>query len=96
VHLISYLIPVTAHLTYYIFGRVVAQAFSNQPLKAKTRVYAGSVNVGFLVNKVALGQGFLWILWFSPASITTGRVTIATDRGSEIQSYAIDIIKKLG
>jgi hypothetical protein len=29
----------------------------------------GSVHVGFVVEKVALGQVFLQVLWFSPVSI---------------------------
>jgi hypothetical protein len=51
-----------------ITGRAMAQAVSRRPLTAAARV-RGRVNpVGFVVNKVALGQVFLRVL-FSPANI---------------------------
>jgi branched-subunit amino acid transport protein len=42
----------------------MAQAVNRWPLTAETRVH-----VGFVVDKVALGQVFLRVLPFSPASI---------------------------
>jgi hypothetical protein len=35
----------------------MAQAVSHQPLTAETWVHVWSVHVGFLVDRVALGQG---------------------------------------
>jgi hypothetical protein len=35
----------------------------------RTGFAPGSVRVGFVVDKVALGQAFLWVLWFSPVNI---------------------------
>jgi hypothetical protein len=47
----------------------MAQAVSRRALIAKTRIRAGSVRVGFVVVKVAVGQAFLRVLRFSPVSI---------------------------
>ena len=44
-------------------GRAMAQAVSRRPL-----IDPESVHVGFLVNKVALGQVFLRVLRFSPVN----------------------------
>ena len=44
----------------------MAQAVSRRPLTADARVSAGSVRVGFMVDKVALGQVSLRVLRFSP------------------------------
>jgi hypothetical protein len=43
-------------------GREIAQVVSRRPLTAKTRV-------GFVADKVALGQVFLLVLRFSPVII---------------------------
>jgi hypothetical protein len=43
----------------------MAQAVSRRPLTAEARFDPGSVHVGFMVDKVALGQVFLWVLRFS-------------------------------
>jgi hypothetical protein len=50
-------------------GRAMAQAVSRWPLTAETRVRAGSAYVGFVVEKVALGQVSIRVLWFSPVNI---------------------------
>jgi hypothetical protein len=55
---------------YFVFlGRAMAQAVSHWPLTAETRVRPWSIHVGFMVDKVALGQVFRRVLRFSPASI---------------------------
>jgi hypothetical protein len=46
----------------------MAQAVSRRPLNAETRVHPGSVHVGFVVDKVTLGQVFLRALRFSPVN----------------------------
>jgi hypothetical protein len=43
--------------------------FPAQDLTAATRVRARVNPVGFVVDKVALGQVFLRVLWFSPVGI---------------------------
>jgi hypothetical protein len=40
------------------YGRAIAQAVSRPPPKAGHVFDPGSVHVGFVVDKVALGQGF--------------------------------------
>jgi hypothetical protein len=47
----------------------MAQAVSRQPLTAAARVRAQVKPVGFVVDKVALGQVFLQVLRFSPVNI---------------------------
>jgi hypothetical protein len=47
-------------------GRAMAQAVSRRPLTAEVRVHPRSVHVGFMVDKVALGQVFPRVLRFSP------------------------------
>jgi hypothetical protein len=49
-------------------GRAMAQAVSHRPLTAEARFDPGSVHVGFVVDKVALGQVFPRVLWFSPVN----------------------------
>jgi hypothetical protein len=44
----------------------MAQAVSRRPLTAATRVRAQINPVGFVVDKVTLGQDFLRVLWFFP------------------------------
>jgi hypothetical protein len=51
----------------YTGGRAMAQAVSRRPLTSETRVRAR--DVGFVVDKVVLGQAFLRVLRFSPANI---------------------------
>jgi hypothetical protein len=50
-------------------GRAVAQAVSRRPLTAVAWVRAQVNPVGFVVEKVALGQVFLPVLLFFPVSI---------------------------
>jgi hypothetical protein len=45
-----------------------AQAVSRRPLTAEARVRSRVVHVGFMVDKVALGQVFLRVLRFSPVN----------------------------
>jgi hypothetical protein len=52
-------------LTKRMIGRAMAQAVSRQPLTAAARVNP----VGFVVQKVALGQVFLRVLRFSRVNI---------------------------
>jgi hypothetical protein len=47
----------------------MAQAVSHQPLTAAAWVRAQVIPVGFVVDKVALGQVFLRVLQFSPVNI---------------------------
>jgi hypothetical protein len=47
----------------------MAQAVSRWPLTAEAGFAPGSIHVGFVVDKVALGQVFLRVLRFSPANI---------------------------
>jgi hypothetical protein len=49
----------------------MTQAVSNRPLTAAARVRARVNPVGFVVDKVTLGQVFLRVLWFSPVNIIT-------------------------
>jgi hypothetical protein len=46
-------------------GRAMAQAVSRRPSTAEG---PGSVHVGFVVDKMALGQVFLRVLRFSPVN----------------------------
>jgi hypothetical protein len=46
----------------------MAQAVSRRPLTAEVPVRFRSVHVGFVVDKVALGQVFPRVLRFSPVS----------------------------
>jgi hypothetical protein len=47
----------------------MAQAVVRRPLTAAAWVRAQVNPVGFVVDKVALGQVFLRVLWFSPLNI---------------------------
>jgi hypothetical protein len=46
----------------------MAQAVSRRPLTSEAGFDPGLVHVGFVVDKVALGQGFPRVLRFSPVS----------------------------
>jgi hypothetical protein len=50
-------------------GCAMAQAVSWRPLTVEAQVHAQVVHVEFVVDKVALGQVFLRVLWFFPVSI---------------------------
>jgi hypothetical protein len=45
------------------------QVVSQRPLTAEAQVHAGSIHVGFVVDKVALGYVFLRVLRFFPVNI---------------------------
>jgi hypothetical protein len=45
----------------------MAQVVSRRPVTAEARVRAGSIHVGFVVDKMALGQVFLRVRLFSPS-----------------------------
>jgi hypothetical protein len=47
----------------------MAQVVSHWPLNVEAGFTPGSVNVGFVVDKVTLEQVFLQVLQFSPVSI---------------------------
>jgi hypothetical protein len=47
----------------------MAQAVSRRLLNTEAQVWPGSVYMRFMVDKVALGQGFFRVLRFSPVSI---------------------------
>jgi hypothetical protein len=47
----------------------MAEAVSQQRLTTEAWVHSRSVQVGFVMDKVALGQGFVRVLWFFPVSI---------------------------
>jgi hypothetical protein len=53
-------------------GRAMAQAVSRRPFTAAAWVRAQVNPVGFVADKVALGQVFLRVLRFSPLNITVG------------------------
>jgi hypothetical protein len=83
--------------THCKLGRAMAQVVSRLPL---TRPW--SVRVGFVVHKVALGQGFLRVLLFSPSisyhhgypySYTTWGMnnSPAGGRSAETSSHPIDM-----
>jgi hypothetical protein len=48
----------------------MAQVVSRRPLTAEARVRARSIHVGFVADKVALGQVFFRVLRFSPVNIS--------------------------
>jgi hypothetical protein len=50
-------------------GHAMAQVVSRRPLTAEPGFAPGSIHVGLVVNKVALGQVFLRVLRFSPVNI---------------------------
>jgi hypothetical protein len=50
-------------------GRAMAQAVGRWPPTARPGFAPGSIHVGFVVGKVALGQVFFRVLRFSPVSI---------------------------
>jgi hypothetical protein len=50
-------------------GRAMVQAVSRRPLTAKAREHPSPVLVGFVVDKVVLGQVFLRVHRFFPVSI---------------------------
>jgi hypothetical protein len=52
-----------------LFGRAMAQAVSRRPLTAVAWVRVQVNPVGFVVDKVALGQVVLRVLRFSPVNI---------------------------
>ena len=52
-------------------GRAMAQAVSRRPLTAEARVRSRSDHVGFVVEKVALGQVLLRVLRFSTVTFIT-------------------------
>jgi hypothetical protein len=56
-------------------GRAMAQAVSDRPLTAEALVRAGLVNVGFVVDKLALEHVFLRVLRYSPVSIIPPRLS---------------------
>jgi hypothetical protein len=47
----------------------MSQVVSRRPLTAEARLAPGSIHVGLVVDKVALGQVFLRVLRFSPVNI---------------------------
>jgi hypothetical protein len=55
--------------TFSIVDRTMAQAVSRRLLFAENWVRAQSVNVGFVVDKVALRQDFLGVIRFSLVNI---------------------------
>jgi hypothetical protein len=61
---------------HYIWGRSMTQAICRQPLTTEARVYARSVHIGFLMDKVALGKYFLRVFRFFPVNIITPWLSI--------------------
>jgi hypothetical protein len=55
--------------TMCVVGRAMAQAVNRRPVTAAAWVRAQVNPVGFVVDKVALGQVFLRVLRFSPVNI---------------------------
>jgi hypothetical protein len=64
-----------SQLLFYFFmndiGRAMAQVVSHWPLTVEFA--PGSIHVGFVVDKLALGQVFLRVLRFSPVNISFHR-----------------------
>ena len=56
------------HENSALYGRAMAQAVSRGLSPRRPRFDPGSVHVGFVVDKVELGQGFLRVLRFSPVN----------------------------
>jgi hypothetical protein len=52
----------------FLNGRAMAQAFSRRPPTVEARVRSRVVQVGFVLDKVALGQVFPRVLRFSPVT----------------------------
>jgi hypothetical protein len=50
-------------------GRTIAQAVSRRPLTAEARGFSGSVHLGFVLDKVALGLDFLRVVLLYPVNI---------------------------
>jgi hypothetical protein len=50
-------------------GRAMAQAVSRRYLIVEARVRTCSVHGGFVMDRVALGQIYLRVLWFYPVNI---------------------------
>jgi hypothetical protein len=65
---------VTNQNSYYSLGRDIAQAVSHRPLTAAAWISARVNPVGFVVDKVALGQVFLRVLRFSPVNIIPPKI----------------------
>jgi hypothetical protein len=76
---ISAVLTVRATILTSLFsmGILLAQVINRRPLTAEARVRARVVNVGFVVDKVALGQVFLQVLRF-PLSMYHPTVALQT------------------
>jgi hypothetical protein len=61
-----------------IEGHAMAQAVSCWPLTMEARVRARLIHVGFVVDKVALGQVFLRLLWLSSVNIYHSTIALQT------------------
>jgi hypothetical protein len=57
------------HICFYNMWCIMAQVVSCQSLTAVPGFTPDSLHVGFVVDKVAMGRVFLWLLWFSPVSV---------------------------
>jgi hypothetical protein len=64
----------------YCKGHAMAQVVSHWPLNVEAGFTPGSVNVGFVVDKMTLEQVFLQVLQFSLVSIVTLHIYISFGR----------------
>ena len=51
------------------FGGVVAKVISRPPVTVEEGFFSRKMHVGFVMEKVTLGEGFLRVLLFLPQSI---------------------------
>jgi hypothetical protein len=65
----------------------MAQAVSRRPLTAAAWVRAQVNPVGFVVDKVAVGQVFIRVLRFYPVNIIPPRVPVLIERCINCQIY---------
>jgi hypothetical protein len=75
-----------------LLGRVIAQAVSRRPLTAAAWVRVQVNPVGFVVEKVALGQVFLRVLRFSPVNIIPPWAPLFLKFNKIVHSFALSLI----
>jgi hypothetical protein len=71
----------------------MAQAVSRRPLTTEARFDVGSVHLGFVVDKVALGQGFSRVLRFSAVSFISP-VPRHTEKQNKISIFVTGLHNK--
>jgi hypothetical protein len=74
------------------FSRAVAQSVNRWPFIAEVQVHAQVDPCGICGGQIALGQVFLQVLWFAPASIIPPLLHIHLSLPHEVY----DLVPKLG